>query len=386
MVDATIELLSLWGQIHGFQVSTVQSIPGMRLGEWSRMADDWVLPVTEELNYKFTHLGNDTQLREALALTILGQKKLELMKIKTVQETTLSDLFTQAWQLLLSLTNEERYDIALHREAIYVMDRHADFKQLVDVFHSQNPVTEDGYFFLVRPDGSSHVNKSPEVHEAVEEVACEFLHAAWGTWFSMREEQKALILFVPTKEFNDLFQEREDEGEERRLSEWLHEVAANLANTIAQDALTACRLTIAAVGAGETIGGLCALVYTDVMQNHLSHRIVARAQSQHAVFGLYPLAEWLFALPNEWKARFVGSITRDQSLINSSRLIDLQDTLDGLVQANLNASEAARLLYIHRNTLNHRIEKIRSQTGFDVRQFTDALVLYVVTQMGILAP
>ncbi|MBQ6385634.1 MAG: helix-turn-helix domain-containing protein [Lachnospiraceae bacterium] len=39
---------------------------------------------------------------------------------------------------------------------------------------------------------------------------------------------------------------------------------------------------------------------------------------------------------------------------------------------NLNISEAARQLYLHRNTLVYRLEKLRQQTGLDLRNFEDA--------------
>ncbi len=57
---------------------------------------------------------------------------------------------------------------------------------------------------------------------------------------------------------------------------------------------------------------------------------------------------------------------------------ELRETLEGIVAANLNVSEAARLLYLHRNTLLHRIERIREQTGYDVRNFKDAMVLWLL--------
>jgi len=51
---------------------------------------------------------------------------------------------------------------------------------------------------------------------------------------------------------------------------------------------------------------------------------------------------------------------------------DLLQALDGVIVANLNVSEAARLLYLHRNTLLHRIDRIRQLTGYDIRNFEDA--------------
>lgn len=44
---------------------------------------------------------------------------------------------------------------------------------------------------------------------------------------------------------------------------------------------------------------------------------------------------------------------------------------------NLNISETARQLYIHRNTLVYRLEKIQKKTGLDVRVFDDALMFKI---------
>lgn len=44
---------------------------------------------------------------------------------------------------------------------------------------------------------------------------------------------------------------------------------------------------------------------------------------------------------------------------------------------NLNTSEAARKLYIHRNTLIYRLDKIQKETGLDLRRFDDAILVKV---------
>lgn len=44
---------------------------------------------------------------------------------------------------------------------------------------------------------------------------------------------------------------------------------------------------------------------------------------------------------------------------------------------NLNISETARKLYVHRNTLVYRLEKIQKKTGLDVRVFEDAMTFKI---------
>ena len=49
---------------------------------------------------------------------------------------------------------------------------------------------------------------------------------------------------------------------------------------------------------------------------------------------------------------------------------------------NLNISETARQLYIHRNTLVYRLEKIQKKTGLDVRVFEDALTFKIAMMVS----
>lgn len=49
-------------------------------------------------------------------------------------------------------------------------------------------------------------------------------------------------------------------------------------------------------------------------------------------------------------------------------------TVEKMFENNLNISEAARQLFIHRNTLVYRLDKIHKNTGFDLREFEDAMM------------
>ena len=49
---------------------------------------------------------------------------------------------------------------------------------------------------------------------------------------------------------------------------------------------------------------------------------------------------------------------------------------------NLNISETARQLFVHRNTLVYRLEKIQKQTGLDVRVFEDALTFKIALMVA----
>ena len=52
-------------------------------------------------------------------------------------------------------------------------------------------------------------------------------------------------------------------------------------------------------------------------------------------------------------------------------------TINKFFENNLNVSETARQLYVHRNTLVYRLEKLQKSTGLDIRVFEDALTFKI---------
>ena len=53
------------------------------------------------------------------------------------------------------------------------------------------------------------------------------------------------------------------------------------------------------------------------------------------------------------------------------------NTINKFFENNLNVSETSRQLFVHRNTLVYRIEKIQKSTGLDLRNFDDALTFKI---------
>ena len=56
---------------------------------------------------------------------------------------------------------------------------------------------------------------------------------------------------------------------------------------------------------------------------------------------------------------------------------DTLETINRFFENNLNVSETSRKLYVHRNTLVYRLEKIKKITGLDLREFDHAIVFKV---------
>jgi len=57
-------------------------------------------------------------------------------------------------------------------------------------------------------------------------------------------------------------------------------------------------------------------------------------------------------------------------------------TVNKFFENNLNVSETSRQLYIHRNTLVYRIDKLQKMTGMDLRTFDDAITFKIALMVG----
>ena len=58
---------------------------------------------------------------------------------------------------------------------------------------------------------------------------------------------------------------------------------------------------------------------------------------------------------------------------------DMVNTAEVFLENNLNVSETSRNLYMHRNTLMYRLDKIERVMGLNLRNFSDAVTFRVIT-------
>lgn len=89
------------------------------------------------------------------------------------------------------------------------------------------------------------------------------------------------------------------------------------------------------------------------------------------------LLHWLYHLPPQVAVEntFLGAV-RNLDAYDRERNADLLKTLEAFLEHNGSLVETAAELYIHRNTLLHRLERIRSVTGLDLRTAWQRLNLY----------
>ena len=58
---------------------------------------------------------------------------------------------------------------------------------------------------------------------------------------------------------------------------------------------------------------------------------------------------------------------------------EMVNTAEEFLQSSLNVSETSRNLFMHRNTLMYRLDKIERVTGLNIRKFSDAVSFRVIT-------
>lgn len=95
------------------------------------------------------------------------------------------------------------------------------------------------------------------------------------------------------------------------------------------------------------------------------------------------LERLLSGIPEGTRLRFMEEMAARPDLFTEPETIL---TLDAFFSMDCNVSETAKKLFIHRNTLLYRLDKLKQETGLDVRSFNDAvlvrimLLLYKVTK------
>ena len=87
------------------------------------------------------------------------------------------------------------------------------------------------------------------------------------------------------------------------------------------------------------------------------------------------IARLVYQLPTTLCEMFLREVFKKGSIesLDNETLFTIQKFFEN----NLNVSETSRKLFVHRNTLVYRLEKIKKLTGLDLREFDDAIVFKV---------
>ena len=107
-------------------------------------------------------------------------------------------------------------------------------------------------------------------------------------------------------------------------------------------------------------------------------RIYRQNETVH-IYSSLLLERFLSDIPPETAEHYHGLLfNRSTSRLFSEEILS---TVEMFFRKDLNLSDTARQLYIHRNTLVYRLDKVQRQTGLDLRKFDDAVTFKMLMEM-----
>ena len=83
----------------------------------------------------------------------------------------------------------------------------------------------------------------------------------------------------------------------------------------------------------------------------------------------------IYQLPTTLCEIFLSEVFKKNSIDSLDQ--ETLFTINMFFENSLNVSETSRKLFVHRNTLVYRLEKIKKLTGLDLREFDDAIIFKV---------
>lgn len=142
------------------------------------------------------------------------------------------------------------------------------------------------------------------------------------------------------------------------------------------DTLNSELMVRATVGVGTIVGNVKDLVksYKEAQMSLIIGSIFENEKNIYDYNNL-GIGRLIYHIPTSLCQLFLDEVFKDNSAdsLDSETMLTIQKFFEN----NLNVSETARQLYIHRNTLVYRLEKIKRITGLELTSFDDAVIFKV---------
>ena len=103
-------------------------------------------------------------------------------------------------------------------------------------------------------------------------------------------------------------------------------------------------------------------------------------QDRVYVYGKQTLEKIVDCIPDEQKNSLLESFFRQGSV--NALSAEMLETVRVFFQNDLNLTAASKQLFIHRNTLNYRLDKINKEFGLDLRSFQDAVIFRIISEIA----
>ena len=104
------------------------------------------------------------------------------------------------------------------------------------------------------------------------------------------------------------------------------------------------------------------------------------AEKETISYGRLGIGRLIYQLPMSLCEMFVKEVFGDEipDILDDE---EAMSTINKFFENNLNISETARQLYVHRNTLVYRLERIEKAIGLDIRTFDDAMMFRIAVMV-----
>ena len=96
------------------------------------------------------------------------------------------------------------------------------------------------------------------------------------------------------------------------------------------------------------------------------------------IYLVFMLVKMLEEVPKSHLAEFMDDVTEEEirEVFDDEEMLQ---TAEKFLSSSLNVSETSRNLYMHRNTLLYRLDKIEKATGLNIRLFPHAVTFRILT-------
>ena len=104
------------------------------------------------------------------------------------------------------------------------------------------------------------------------------------------------------------------------------------------------------------------------------------AQKDTISYGKLGIGRLIYQLPMSLCEMFIKEVFGDKvpEILDDE---EAMSTINKFFENSLNISETARQLYVHRNTLVYRLERIQKAIGLDIRNFDDAMTFRIAVMV-----
>ena len=160
------------------------------------------------------------------------------------------------------------------------------------------------------------------------------------------------------------------------LEEELEGIAMSLVDSLHMEAMVKVR-----VGYGNVVNEI-----SDIAQSYQEAKMALQvgkvfyAEKDTISYGNLGIGRLIYQLPMSLCNMFIKEVFGDKvpEVLEDE---EAMSTINKFFENNLNISETARQLYVHRNTLVYRLERIEKEIGLDIRKFDDAMTFRIAVMV-----